>query len=86
MKRTEGLEALIQTLQTEKFYHFLKEMLPIKGPQGRGATPRGQRARDEKASSLQCSAPLGSWGLPSLCENSGILPGVYQSGSKPGGP
>lgn len=30
MKRTEGLEVFIQTLPTEKFYHFLKAMLSIK--------------------------------------------------------
>ena len=30
MKRTKGPEVFIQTLPTEKFYHFLKAMLSIK--------------------------------------------------------
>lgn len=59
MKRTEGLEALMRTLQTEKFCSFLKETLPMEGPLGRGSHMAGvsqlgmKTAWDENASSLK---------------------------------
>lgn len=77
MKRTGGLEALTQTLQTEKLCHLLKEALPTEGRRAWGHTagsPTPRLHSEQRLWARRGSQPLRELRHP---------PGAQQTGSEP---